>query len=71
MRCSMDTLIAYSSCVGDPEVVQFLSDELNDFSPYRVPLNGPELFAACAPGSAITDASASVIRSTDGDPNRP
>jgi hypothetical protein len=37
----MDSLIVYSSCVGDPEVVEFIGKEMGDFSPYRTPFNRP------------------------------
>ena len=43
---AIDSLIVCSSVVGDPEVVQFLSEEMFDFSPYRVQLTGWELFSA-------------------------
>jgi hypothetical protein len=46
MRHAIDSLIVSSSVVGDREVVRFLSDEMFDFNPYRVPLTGGELFKA-------------------------
>lgn len=45
-RHVIDNLIVASSVVVDPEVIQFLTDDMFDFNPYRVQLSGWELFNA-------------------------